>query len=152
MNAKDYALHLLTVQDRTEAELYRKLQQKGFEEAEIAPVMAFCVEYQFLDDARYAARFCRDAMQLRHFGKLRIRQELRRRGVSDALITQTLDDVETDESETVLEQMKHRFSDADVRDPKVRNRIFGYFARRGYQSRDIVFALRNLGVEADFEE
>lgn len=94
------ALELLAFKPRTASELTGKLLERGFSEEVAADCVLRCEGMGYIDDVRYAATFVRDRLGVRHHGPLRIRQDLQRRGVAEALIREALDAVE---EEQVLE-------------------------------------------------
>lgn len=141
---REYALNYITFKDRTEKEVTEKLSQKGFGEEEISEAIEFLKEYKYLDDESYASRFINDAVKLKKWGKTRIRMELLRRGISSDIVEKSIDEILLDSSEVLLEEMKRRFDGADLSNIKERNRIFGYFARRGYSPNEIKGAMNTL--------
>ncbi len=147
MSAKDYAVKLLSVSDRSEKELRERLCRKGFDESEAEEAIDFCKEYGYIEDSRYAEHFVNDAVNLKKWGSVRIKAELRKKGVDEEFFEALLE--ELPEYETLVSEMKRRFGSEDMKDQKVRNRIFGYFARRGYKTGDI---LRAMGEERDYDE
>lgn len=140
MTAKDYAAKLLGICDRSEKEIREKILKKGYSEEECEDAVAFCREYGYIDDERFAKHFVHDAVELRKLGKNRIRMELRRKGVDNEIAEQALSHI-TDEDDVLKKEMERRFGDSDFSDPKVRNKAFGYFARRGYKPADILRAM-----------
>lgn len=140
MSAKDYAAKLLSFCDRSEKELREKILKKGYSEEECEEAVAFCREYGYIDDVRFTAHFVHDSTELRKLGKSRIRMELRRKGIDEETISEALANLEN-ERDILQEEMQRRFGNADFSDPKVKNKAFGYFARRGYKPSDILRAM-----------
>ncbi len=145
MSAKDYAAKLLSFCDRSEKEIREKILKKGYSETECEEAIAFCREYGYIDDERYANHFVHDAVNLKKLGKSRICMELRQKGVADEAIEAAVSEIE-DEREVVQRELERRFSGYDLTDKKVKNKVFGFFARRGFKTRDILYALNE---EAD---
>ena len=156
IDCREQALKLLSFKDRTEKELRDRLRDKGYSEGEIEETIEFLKEYKYIDDALYARRFAADSVKLKGHGPGRIRTELLRRGIDRDTIEIVLEEMETDPREQIETTMERRFSSADLGNPKERNRIFGYFARRGYSPRDIWGVINSRcafrDVDTDFEE
>ena len=89
-SCKDQALFWLEYGNRTEKEMVRYLQKKGYNEREIAECMAFLVDLSLIDDKRYALRFVEVSME-KGRGPLRIRHELSEKGIAGALIDEALE-------------------------------------------------------------
>ncbi len=148
MSAKDCAVKLLARCDRSEHEIREKLAKKGFCEEDIEDAVSFCREYGYIDDERFARHFVHDAAEIKKFGKVRIKAELKRRGVAEGIILSSLGGIDG-EYETLVSEVQRRFAGADLTDMKVKNRIFGYFARRGFKTEDILRAMKESGVDDD---
>lgn len=146
IGARDYALKLLSLQDRSETEITQKLLKKGYGGEETEEAVAFCREYGYIDDKRYAEHFVHDASEIKRLGAARIRNELRRKGIAPDIVEEAMLLLEGEE-EILNSEMKRRFADADFSDPKVKNRAIGYFARRGFSVGDIIHAMGESGEE-----
>ena len=140
------ALRSLTRRDHSEAELCRKLRDKGFAEADIEAAIARLKRMGYLDDRRFAERWAESAIRNgRGYGP-RLRLELRRRGVADSLIEEVLKRLEVDYSEletliSIVERKFARFDPASA-DDREKRRIIGYLQRRGFSLTTIFAALR----------
>lgn len=144
MDAKNYAVKLLSFRDRSEKELRDALLKKGYGEEEIEGALIFCAEYGYINDAKFAEKYLHDAIELKRQGFKKTRMELTRKGV-DKEIIESLD--AGDEEELLKSEIARRFKDADFSDKKVKNRALGYFLRRGFSLGDI---LRAMG-ESEYE-
>lgn len=153
LSPKDAAAKIIAVKDRTEKELIDKLSEKGYDEKEIAEAMAFAVEYGYIDDRAYTKKYISDGINVRNHGFGRIRTELLRRGIDRCLADEEIElakeAIEVDFGEKIDEIMERRFSGADLSNPKERNRIFGYFARRGYAPNEIWGAINRKSAFKD---
>ena len=140
ISAKDQAVKFLSAYDRSQKELTDKLLKKGYSEEEVSEAIAFCKEYGYLNDERFAERFCHDALEIKKLGSARIKSELRRKGIDEETIANLQFD-EEDERELLKNEIARRFKDADFTDKKVKNRVFGYFLRRGFKAGAIIRAM-----------
>lgn len=147
MTAKDYAAKLLGFCDRSEKEIRERILKKGYSEEECEEAIAFCLEYGYLDDNRFAKHFVHDSVEIKKFGKRRIKQDLRMKGVGDEAIDEALSDI-GDEREFLKKEVERRFGNLDFSDKKVKNKVYGYFLRRGFAPNDI---LRAMEVEEYYE-
>ncbi len=104
-SARDAALWYLQSRDRTAGEIRRYLREKEYTDEEIEETLAFLREYRYVDDASYAARYLRYAVE-RGKGPLKVRADLEGRGVAAALIREALEEgyPEELEQETALRE------------------------------------------------
>ena len=99
--ARDTAIRLLTRREHSTDELRRKLKRRGYGAETIDEVVTRLRSSELVSDARFAESFVRVRSE-RGQGPLRIRAELRERGVTDPLV----DEVLTTTSEFWLERAK----------------------------------------------
>jgi regulatory protein len=150
VKVREAALSLLSYRARTRTELTRKLLGKGFHHARIEPCLDRLEERGLLDDAALASSFVRDRIRFRPRSRTRLAQELRAKGVDDAVAREAVDQVLEEENvtevalaRTVLEGWLRRQGPAvraalatpgrtPEREKAVR-RLHGYLARRGFR-------------------
>ena len=140
------AIRSLTRRDHSEAELSRKLRDKGFAVEDIETAIGKLKGMGYLDDRRFAERWAESAIRNgRGYGP-RVRIELRRRGIPDGMIGDVLARLEADcsELEALAAIMGRKFSGFDPAgaDDRERRRIIGYLQRRGFSLATILTAMR----------
>lgn len=140
------ALRVLTRSDRSEAELRNKLKQFGFSLSDIDTAVEKCLEYNYLDDERYARERARSMMRSGRGVGHKVRLELKRRGLSPQIIEQVLEEVEEEfSSQDILrDQLERRFPGFDyaTADDKLRRRVLSYFQRRGFSLSQIFAVIK----------
>jgi len=91
----DYAVKALGRQMRSEAELRRLMKARvepgALGEAAIAAVLTRLKDYGYLNDASFAETYARLRQENEKFGQRRVKQDLKQKGVPDALIAETLE-------------------------------------------------------------
>jgi regulatory protein len=135
------ALGAIGRKERTVAEMREWLEVREVEPDEIDRVVNFLIENEALDDRKFAFAYTADKRDLAGWGRTRIRENLRRRGLAPHLIQEALDqgqeESEVDRAERVLEERG-----ADLSDDRGRSRALGLLARRGYSSEEAYAAIR----------
>ncbi len=137
MDCREQALKFLSFSDRTEKEMRARLERNGYSKEDIEDTLAFLKDYNYIDDERYARKYASDSVRLKGHGPGRIRAELARKGIGRDIVDKALEEMGADPREQLEAIMDRRFDGADLSSAKERNRIFGYFARRGYSPHDI---------------
>ena len=102
------ALTLLQRREHSVMELRRKLLQREFAADHVDAVLQSLREQGLQSDARYAECYLRSRAE-KGYGPMRIRQELRQRGVNEDLIGQTLAVAEYDWSEQARKVLAKKF-------------------------------------------
>lgn len=145
ISLRDYALRLIEFRDRTEKEIRDKLFDKGYDENQIDDEIEFLKNYGYINDSRYAERFTLDAINLKKWGKIRIRTELLRKGIDRETVDNVIEDSFSEiEDDRVFSQMQVRFKNSDFSNIKERTRIFNFFMRRGFSSEEIKGAMNKM--------
>jgi regulatory protein len=152
----DRALDLLAFRARSEAELRRKLIQKGEPAEQVDAVIGRLREQKLLDDADFALQFARSKATATGSSKRRILTELARKGVAREVADSAVNELA--ETEGVdLSASVHRVAEkkwrtlAKLDDRTARQRLYAFLARRGYDPEEIREAMCALkaGAGAD---
>lgn len=133
--ARKKALAMLARREHSGAELRAKLSA-GFPERIIAETLAALEREGWLSDDRFAEAFIR-ARRERGYGPVRIRAELRERGLSDELIDHHLDMRDPDWLRPLEQVWSKRFRARQGADFAERARQQRFFQARGYTAEQI---------------
>lgn len=125
------ALDWLARRDYSRAELARKLRGKFGEDVELEDLFLWLEQHRFLDESRYLDILIRSALERGH-GLLRLRQDLRQRGLPADLIDQALAQLEVDWFEQARLLRERRFGPGPVTDPREKARQLRYLQYRGF--------------------
>ncbi len=146
---RNIAYRLLTYRARSRKELEEKLSDKEFDDAVIEAVVADLTRLGYVNDREFARQWAAGRIRLRGFGRRRIEQELRNKGISSDVIQETLGEVFEAAPEADIAQ---READKKLRSltrfpPEVRRRrLAGHLERRGFPSETIYDVLRRIGT------
>ena len=142
LRAKKRAMHLLERMDRTEKQLYDKLLQSGYPQECIENAILYVKKYHYIDDRRYASNYIRCYQDRK--SRLRMQQDLLRKGVSRALIEEVLEEeFQADERIQIRSLLEKRGFDATECDEKEQQRCYQFLMRRGFKSSDILKVMRD---------
>jgi len=148
--AKWLALYYLGIKARTEAEIRKKLKEKGASEEICDKTVDFLKEYGYINDEEYTRMYIKDACNLKKHGMRRIKNDLRMRGINEHIIDNAMQDLELDFEDPLRELTAKKAKGLDLSDPKHKNRLIGFLQRRGYGINDILRAVREY-EEGDTE-
>ena len=106
--AKNKALYLLSLRDRSRGELFGKLKEEAGED--IARDTVEQMEaYGFLDDERLAARWAEDLSGRKCYPRRRVAQELVARGFTRDTAQEAADAIETEDHVLALAMLRKRY-------------------------------------------
>lgn len=134
---RNLALRYLAIRLRSEHEVRQYLQRKEAEAEQIDSVIDWLKSYGYLDDADFARRWTDHRRQMGHRSDIRIRTELRQKGIDSELINEALQSGEYDQSaalKELIEKRRHRYADEE--------KLIQYLARQGFNWSQIKEALQ----------
>ena len=138
--AKSRALHLLEKQDRTEANLRRKLQEGGYSPDIIDEAINYVASYHYIDDRRYAENYI---FYHKEKSRRRISQDLLAKGIDRGLVDEVLaESYESDERQLIAELLSKKHYDPSSADAKERGKMYRFLATRGFSPGDITEAMK----------
>ncbi|EAT11184.1 regulatory protein RecX [Bermanella marisrubri] len=127
------AVELLARREYSFAELEKKLLPLSSDETLVYNALDWMVENGLQSDQRFATMYVR-SKALSGYGPIRIRMELKQKGVSESLMELAFDELanELDWIATVDQQIEKKSRNLDLADPKDKNKLMGYMQRRGF--------------------
>lgn len=139
------AMNLLVKRDYAEAELYRKLRDKGYSEFFAGKGIEYVSAYHYLDDARYARQMIgsrKDTMSR----KMMV-SRMRQKGLSDEVIQEAMEEADWTDEMGIAREIRRRFSSAEQIESltdKDRQKLIQSLMRKGYGYSDIQHVIRHL--------
>ena len=135
--AKNAAYRLLTYRPRSRKELEEKLREREFPEDIVEFVIDQCARLGYIDDARFAEQWARNRLRLRGFGRRRIEQELRNKGIDREIVRETIVEVVSaeEEHEAAKKAAEKKLRTMRAVEPQARRRrLAGFLERKGFSS------------------
>lgn len=115
------------------SDIYRKALKDLEGDAEAAArLVASLVEDRYVDDARYSAAFAREKASLQGWGPVKIRFQLRGKGIADALIDAALEEVDPSKAADKLQRLVASRARMLEGDPQIRLKLLKFALSRGY--------------------
>jgi regulatory protein len=149
--AREIAARLLAVRPRSTVEIRERLRRAGVAAESAGAVVRDLVALGYLDDLEFARAWIRGRLSVRTSGLLRLKAELREKGVATPLIEQAIRDTHGEEDIAIAEERRAReLAERRLRtyarlawDAKVR-RLAGLLQRRGFAAATIARVLRTV--------
>ncbi len=147
--AKSKGLYLLQIHDYSCRNMRISLERDFAPEAAEGAVK-FLLDIGALNDERYARTLASNLVEHKRYGTGRIRKELYAKGLDAETIKDTIDELDLDEREMILELLHGKFSRA-LGDKKSRSRTLASLVRYGYSYSDIISCINEVTSEMDLE-
>ena len=127
------------------ADIYRKaLKDLDGDAAAAARLVEELILDRYVDDARYAQAFAREKASLQGWGPVKIRFQLRAKGVSDAVITAALEEIDESSADARLQRLLAAKARTLEGDPQFRLKLIKFGLSRGYEYSQVEDALAFL--------
>jgi regulatory protein len=133
-------------QERCHDEVNSKLYSYKLDESERNQVIVYLIENDFLNETRFACAFARGKQMIKHWGRIRIVNELKFRHVSAFNIKTALKEF----SEAQYQESFHNLADKNwqsIRETNVnkkRKKFCDFMLRKGYESNLVYEKLKDL--------
>ncbi len=138
-----YALRLLNRKDYTEKEIREKLTKRAAKESDANEVITYLKEKGFISDERYAENYVFFRLK-KGYGLRRIRYELLKKGVDEAVVEKFLKNDRNNLEKIFLKRLKQLKGKKNIR-----SKLFDYMYRRGFESEEILELLNRYEVIDD---
>jgi len=131
LSAKSVAVRLLSRREHSTLEIHDKLQQRDFDEDEIATAINALQQGGWLSDERFAEAYIRMRQQ-KGFGPIRIAMELKQRGVNENIVENTMQSVDEDWQQTMARQYQKKYRNKAVIDYSDKAKRIRFLQYRGF--------------------
>lgn len=128
--------YFCSYQDRCHDEVLQKLKSLRMIPQAIDHIMAHLIEHNFLNEERFACSFARGKWRIKHWGKRRIIQELKLRGISKYNIDKALKEINEDDYiqnfDTLAQEQWDKIRETSTL--KKKKKVADFLLRKGYES------------------
>lgn len=138
-------LKLAAGRELSEVQVRLRLARKGHAQPEIDAAIARLKDERAIDDVRVAETIARAETSTRRRGKLRVRMQIERAGISSATARKAVDDVfgEIDADSMLEAALTRRMLGRDrIEDDKEFQRLYRYLLNQGFDGDRVLSALR----------
>ena len=135
------AVYSLAMREHSRLELFNKLKVKDFADGvDLDKLLDELSEKSYLNEERYTECFIRSRAN-RGQGRLKITNELQRKGISQTLIQQSMKNNEIDWYEIATVQIEKKYGESKPEDYKEKTKRMRFLSSRGFDTyiiRDII--------------
>ncbi len=144
--AKKSAANSLSHRSMSSHELVKKLRERGYSDLESEKAALWLCEIGVIDDERYAAQ-CAAYYKNRGYGALRIREELRRRGIPRDMSEEIISSLPESEDD-IVRLIEKKLSGEELT-PDKKRKIVAMLTRRGFKYDEIRAGFLRLALDAE---
>jgi regulatory protein len=139
--------HYCGYQERCHSEVQEKLYSFGLRKPQVEAAIATLIEENYLNEERFAVQYAGGHFRLKHWGKVRIRYQLKQKQVSDFCIKVALAGIdEEDYRQTLIRLAAKKWEELGKEtNPLVRKRKWQeYLLQKGYEPDRIAAVLPEM--------
>lgn len=138
--------HFCAYQERCHEEVVQKLRSMKMDSEEIDTIMVHLFTDNFLNEERFACSFARGKHRIKHWGKIRIVNELKSRRITQTLITVALKEISSEEYTATFNTLAERNWESirETNTLKKRKKFCDYMLRRGFESNLVYEKMKEL--------
>jgi len=144
--AREAAISLLARRERSRAELVTALGRKSFPKPVIETVLTKLQDEGMQSDTRFAESWVNTRRRIAPRGRAALRYELHQKGITETAVNHAVEQFSRDEEREALRELidarLQRMADPKADRAKIKNRLLGLLARRGFAYDDIAAVLR----------
>lgn len=128
--------HYCAYQERCHEEVVSKLWSMKLNSEEIDEIIVHLITSNFLNESRFACSFARGKHRIKHWGNIRIINELKFRKISTYNINLALKEITTEEYTATFHSLAERHWETirETDSLKKRKKFCDYLLRRGFES------------------
>ena len=131
-------LKLISTRYKTQKEVENYLYQKGYLPQVVYFVIEKLNEYHYIDDERYTDSFIASH---KSFGKLKLKQQLLQKGISQSIINDKLENEDFDQTDEIVRLAeKYMKNKEDTKENYIK--LFKYLMSKGFEYETIKNALK----------
>lgn len=134
------AANFCAYQERTHKEVRNKLYELEVFGDESEAIITWLIENNYLNEERFARLFAGSKFRQKKWGRIKIRQELKMRGVSDHCLKAGMSEIDGDDYMVTLQEIIEKKS-KDIKDSNkliIKQKLVKFALSRGFEN-DLVF-------------
>ena len=137
--AYNKALKLISTRYKTQREVEKYLYEKGYLASVVYYVISKLNEYHYIDDQKFVDSYI--SAHRRMYGKLKIKQQLMLKGISEKTIDEALEDENFEQSDEILRlSEKYMKNKEETKENYIK--LFKYLMSKGFEYDEIKLALK----------
>ena len=127
-------------QERSQKEVRAKLYDMGLYTADVEETISDLIQENFLNEERFAIAYAGGKFRIKQWGRVKIKQGLKLKGVPEKMINKAIYSIDEDEYratlQNILEKKSHLINEKEPF--KKRNKLIQYAQGKGFET-DLIF-------------
>lgn len=140
-------------QERSQHDARQKLYELGLWQEAVENIIVQLIQDNFLNEERFAIQFAKGKFNIKKWGRIKIKQELKQKRISEYCLKKALQQIDGDEYYNTLKKIinQKKKLTKEKHPLKLKQKLYSYAISKGYESDLIMDALKEIS-EADSAE
>jgi len=143
-NARDTALKYITLKMRCSHEIRQKLLSMGYDNVTAENVLFDLTSLGYINDTIFIRKYLYDRSKLKPKSKKLLKFELLKKGLTEDLIDDVLEEWQIDEPTLARRLVKKKYGKYDMKDEKTLRKIYNFLLHRGFSQEIINDIIKNI--------
>ncbi|MES2701143.1 MAG: regulatory protein RecX [Bacteroidota bacterium] len=142
-------IHYCKYQERCHSEVRNKLYELGFTSFSVEEQLTELIEANILNEERFARAFARGRFRMKQWGRVKIRQQLKLRKISDYCIKKGLSEIDGEDYIATLNKEAYKKYEEVKSDRSLQSRkgkMYRYLVQKGYEN-DLVMEVISMCIK-----
>jgi regulatory protein len=138
------AEHFCAYQERSQKEVRYKLVEWGMRGDELEEIISELILNNFLNEERFAKSYASGKFNIKHWGRVKIKQGLKLKGVPDKILQKAIYSIDDDDYLQTIEKLAiKKVESLNENDPfKRKNKLMSYLQAKGFETDLILLVLK----------
>ena len=138
------AEHFCAYQERSQKEVRYKLVEWGMRGDELEEIISELILNNFLNEERFAKSYTSGKFNIKHWGRVKIKQGLKLKGVPDKILQKAIYSIDDDDYLQTIEKLAiKKVESLNENDPfKRKNKLMSYLLAKGFETDLILLVLK----------
>ena len=131
-------------QERSQKEVRYKLVEWGMRGDELEEIISELILNNFLNEERFAKSYASGKFNIKHWGRVKIKQGLKLKGVPDKILQKAIYSIDDDDYLQTIEKLAiKKVQSLNENDPfKRKNKLMSYLQAKGFETDLILLVLK----------
>ncbi|QNN43623.1 regulatory protein RecX [Pedobacter roseus] len=131
-------------QERSQKEVRYKLVEWGMRGDELEEIITDLIINNFLNEERFAKSYASGKFNIKHWGRVKIKQGLKLKGVPDKILQKAIYSIDDDDYLQTIEKLAVKKAESlGENDPfKRKNKLMSYLQAKGFETELILLVLK----------
>ena len=131
-------------QERSQKEVRYKLVEWGMRGDELEEIITDLIINNFLNEERFAKSYASGKFNIKHWGRVKIKQGLKLKGVPDKILQKAIYSIDEDDYLQTIEKLAIKKAESlGENDPfKRKNKLMSYLQAKGFETDLILLVLK----------